>query len=236
MRISGWLILIVTGTILFAHPGTVRAVEEGQFVKKEGKWEYYSSEDPGLKYLYLKGLITEAEYNKGLRVLETKERLAKPNFNIDVNNGLNIRVGDRFFLKMRLLVQTRYTYSTYNQAWGSIGDSRNEEILGGQVEFRAFRRQSDSSQFLIPRARLQFMGYAFDPEAMPLILTFVTTSPCRWIQRHRIKKEATAKPDSWTPTCHPGTFLGPIFNSDNKRSGSIVHSSVTLPHQVLRTT
>ena len=164
MRISGWLILIVTGTILFAHPGTVRAVEEGQFVKKEGKWEYYSSEDPGLKYLYLKGLITEAEYNKGLRVLETKERLAKPNFNIDVNNGLNIRVGDRFFLKMRLLVQTRYTYSTYNQAWGSIGDSRNEEILGGQVEFRAFRRQSDSSQFLIPRARLQFMGYAFDPD------------------------------------------------------------------------
>ena len=164
MRISGWLILIVTGTILSAYPGTVRAVEEGQFVKKEGKWEYYSSEDPGLKYLYLKGLITEAEYNKGLRVLETKERLAKPNFNIDVNNGLNIRVGDRFFLKMRLLVQTRYTYSTYNQAWGSIGDSRNEEILGGQVEFRAFRRQSDSSQFLIPRARLQFMGYAFDPD------------------------------------------------------------------------
>jgi hypothetical protein len=116
-----------------------------------------------LKYLYLKGLISEDEYNRGLRTLENKERLAKPNFNIDVNNGLNIRVGDKFFLKMRLLVQSRYTYSTYNKAWGSIGDSRNEEILGGQVEFRAFRRQSDSSQFLIPRARLQFMGYAFDP-------------------------------------------------------------------------
>src|SRR6476660_6605826 len=213
MRISGWFILIVTGTILLAHPGTVRAVEEGQFVKKEGKWEYYSSEDPGLKYLYLKGLISEDEYKKGLRTLETKERLAKPNFNIDVNNGLNIRVGDRFFLKMRLLVQTRYNYSTYNQAWGSIGDSRNEEILGGQVELRAFNSW-----------------------AMPLIPIFATTSPCRWIQRHRIKKEATAKPDSWTPTCRPGTFLGPIFNSDNKRCGSIVHSSVTLPHQVSRTT
>src|SRR5262249_3333097 len=44
------------------------------------------------------------------------------------------------------------------------GNSRNEEILGGQVEFRAFRRQADSSQFTVPRVRLQFMGYAFDPD------------------------------------------------------------------------
>src|SRR5678815_2026601 len=163
MRISGLVVLAVSALTLLAPPGIARAVEEGQFVKKEGRWEYSSSEDPGLKYLYLKGVISEEEYNKGLRTLETKERLAKPNFNIDVNNGLNIRVGDRFFLKMRLMVQTRYTYSTYNKAWGSIGDSRNEEILGGQVEFRAYRRQADSSQFLVPRARLQFLGYAFDP-------------------------------------------------------------------------
>src|ERR1041384_5134117 len=162
MRIFGVLLWLLV-MILFIRVPPVQAVEEGQLIKKDGKWEYYSSEDPGLKYLYLKGIISEDEYNKGLRTLETKERLAKPNFNIDVNNGLNIRVGDKFFLKMRLLVQSRYTYSTYNKAWGSIGDSRNEEILGGQVEFRAFRRQSDSSQFLIPRARLQFMGYAFDP-------------------------------------------------------------------------
>ena len=64
MRISGWFIFIVTATLLFAHPGTVRAVEEGQFVKKEGKWEYYSSEDPGLKYLYLKGIIPRKNTTK----------------------------------------------------------------------------------------------------------------------------------------------------------------------------
>ena len=34
MRISGWFIFIVIGAILIAHPGTVRAVEEGQFVKE----------------------------------------------------------------------------------------------------------------------------------------------------------------------------------------------------------
>jgi hypothetical protein len=165
MRISSVLSLVIAMMASSFIPVLpVEAVEEGQFVKKEGRWEYYSGEDPGLKYLYLKGLITQEEYDKGLRVIETKERLSRPNFNIDVNNGLNIRVGEKFFLKLRLLTQVRYSYSTFNSAWGSVGDSRNEEILGGQVEFRAFRRQSDSSQFSVPRTRLQFLGYAFDPD------------------------------------------------------------------------
>ena len=140
------------------------AVEEGQLLKKEGRWEYMASEDPGLKYLLLKGIISQDEYDKGLKVIETKERVSKPNFNIDVNNGLNIRVGSKFLLKMRLLTQVRYSSSTYNEAWGTIGDSRNPEILGGQVEFRAIRNQSDSSTFTVPQAQLQFMGHAFDPD------------------------------------------------------------------------
>jgi len=151
-------------TLLAGLPPQARAIEEGQFVKKEGRWEYYSGEDPGLKYLYLKGLITQEEYDKGLKVIEMKERVTKPNFNIDVNNGLNIRVGSKFLLKMRLLTQVRYSFSTYNEAWGSIGNSRNPEILGGQVEFRAVKHQSSTSEFTVPRARLQFLGYAFDPD------------------------------------------------------------------------
>jgi len=163
MRIFGVLLLLMM-MISFTLVPQAQAVEEGQLIKKEGKWEYYSGEDPGLKYLYLKGIISEEEYNKGLKVLEVKERVSKPNFNIDVNNGLNIRVGQKFMLKLRLLTQVRYSYSTFNEAWGTVGNSRNEEILGGQVEFRAFRRQADSSQFTVPRVRLQFLGYAFDPD------------------------------------------------------------------------
>ena len=140
------------------------AVEEGQLQKKDGRWEYMATEDPGLKYLLLKGIITQDEYDKGFKVIETKERVSKPNFNIDVNNGLNIRVGSKFLLKMRLLTQVRYTFSTYNEAWGTVGDSRNPEILGGQVEFRAIRNQSDASNFTVPQAQLQFMGFAFDPD------------------------------------------------------------------------
>lgn len=164
MRLLGAMFLIILLSALGPGIKPARAVEEGQFVKKEGKWEYYSGEDPGLKYLYLKGIITQEEYDKGLKVHETKERLSKPNFNIDVNNGLNIRVGEKFFLKVRLLTQVRYSYSSFNSAWGTVGDSRNPEILGGQVEFRAVKHQSDLSQFTVPRARLQFLGYAFDPD------------------------------------------------------------------------
>ena len=104
MRIFGALFLLMMMISLTRVP-PVQAVEEGQLMKKDGKWEYYAGEDPGLKYLYLKGIINEEEYNKGLKVLETKERIAKPNFNIDVNNGLNIRVGEIF--KVRLLIPAR---------------------------------------------------------------------------------------------------------------------------------
>ena len=165
MRISGLVFVIFAVVMLFIGlTPPAQAVEEGQLQKKDGRWEYLPSEDPGLKYLLLKGIITQDEYDKGLKVLETRERIVKPNFNVDVNNGLNIRVGSKFLLKMRLLTQVRYSYSTFNDAWATVGDSRNEEILGGQVEFRAFRHQSDSSQFSVPRAQLQFLGFAFDPD------------------------------------------------------------------------
>ncbi|MBK9113326.1 MAG: hypothetical protein IPM88_17130 [Nitrospira sp.] len=157
-------IAVVAGSLIAGTITSVQAVEEGQLVKKDGKWEYYSGEDPGLKYLFLKGIITQEEYDKGLRVLETREQSAKPNYSIDVNNGLNFRVGSKFFLKLRLLTQVRYSHSAYNGGWGTVGDSRNPEILGGQVEYRAVSKQSDSNQFSVPRARLQFLGYAFDPD------------------------------------------------------------------------
>jgi hypothetical protein len=110
MRVSTFFrITAIAGLVVAGTVTATQAVEEGQLVKKDGKWEYYSGEDPGLKYLLLKGIISQEDYDKGLRVLETKERISKPNFSIDVNNGLNIRAGDKFFLKLRLLTQVRYT-------------------------------------------------------------------------------------------------------------------------------
>ena len=69
-----WLLLAVTGdrmkilalfivaslpALMVEGTPSAQAVEDGQLVKKDGKWEYYSGEDPGLKYLYLKGINTQ---------------------------------------------------------------------------------------------------------------------------------------------------------------------------------
>jgi hypothetical protein len=155
---------LLTISLVLSSAFPARAFEEGQLIKKEGRWQYVTSEDPALRYLLQKGIISQEEYERGLKIVETKEHVSKPNFTIDVNNGLNIRVGEKFLLKIRALLQSRYTYHGYNQGWGTVGDSRNPEILGGQVEFRAVRYQSNTSDFSIPRARLQFLGYAFDPD------------------------------------------------------------------------
>ncbi|WP_447977094.1 porin [Candidatus Nitrospira bockiana] len=165
MRPSGPLTAFVGILALLVLASRALAFEEGELVRKEGKWQYKSAEDPGLKYLLLKGIISQEEYERGLKVIETKDRLSKPGYTIDVNNGLNVRVGSKFFLKLRLLTQVRYSHHDYNQGWGTIGDSRTSpELLGGQVEFRAVRKQSDTSDFSVRRTRLQFLGYAFDPD------------------------------------------------------------------------
>ena len=213
MRISGAFVLAIAGMMLVNHARPAAAVEEGQFVKKEGKWEYYSGEDPGLKYLYLKGIITQEEYDKGLRVIETKERLSRPNFSVDVNNGLNVRVGDRFLFKLRLLAQARYSYATYNSAWGTVGDSRNPEILGGQVEYRAVRYQSDSSN-----SRCRELGFNFSDTHG--IRIFATTFLGRLIRRPGIKKAAAEERGFSMPTSPPGISHGRQFSSGNSASGS----------------
>ncbi|MER3422984.1 MAG: hypothetical protein C4293_06860, partial [Nitrospiraceae bacterium] len=69
MRRSGLLMLFlgIIGPIM-TIVSPAHALEEGEFVRKDGRWQYMSTEDPGLKYLLQKGIITQEEYDKGLKV------------------------------------------------------------------------------------------------------------------------------------------------------------------------
>ena len=82
--------LLIMGIALFILPlglaSQIWAFEEGQLMRKDGRWEYLSAEDPGLKYLLLKGIISQEEYERGLKVVESKQRLSTPSYAIDVNN------------------------------------------------------------------------------------------------------------------------------------------------------
>ncbi|MCS6287117.1 MAG: hypothetical protein H8K08_16985 [Nitrospira sp.] len=137
------------------------AVEEGELVGKEGRWGYVTREDPALKYLLEKHIITQEEYDEGARIVEEREHPSAPSFHLNYGQGLNIETGDQFFLKLRGLMQFRFNHNEYNQAWRTIGDRNN---FAGDKPAEAWRRADQSATTLSTQAmRLQFLGYAFDP-------------------------------------------------------------------------
>lgn len=167
MRMFGGFVraVLVSVGLIASQVSLAYAVEEGQLLKKGEGWEYVPNEDPGLKYLLQKGIITQKEYDTGAKVIAEKERATKPKFDVGVNNGLNIRVGDKFLLKFRLLSQIQFTEHFYNEGWSEVGDAKNSpELVGGQVEFRGVKKDNNSTTFQVRRTRLQFLGYLFDPD------------------------------------------------------------------------
>ena len=164
MKIFAMVVLTGLAALIAGGAPSAQAVEEGQLVKKDGKWEIRFGRRPWTEV----PVPQRNHHSARIRAREESHRdkriRRKTEFYGRRNNGLNFRVGSKVLSKLRLLTQVRYTHSAYNSAWGSIGDSRNPEILGGQVEYRAIRYQSDSNQFTVPRTRLQFLGYAFDPD------------------------------------------------------------------------
>ena len=158
MRMRLPLVLGLTCSLTSLLP-VAWAVEEGELVRKDGRWEYVTREDPGLKHLLEKHIITQEEYDKDTRIIEERQRLSAPTAHINYGQGLNIKTGDQFFLKLRGLMQFRFVHSEYNQAWGAIGDHNN--VSDGRSPLR---RDTQSSTTLGTQImRLQFLGYAFDP-------------------------------------------------------------------------
>ena len=229
MRAFGVIPFLIFGFVIVSAPPLAQAVEEGQLVKKDGKWEYVSTEDPGLKYLLLKGIINQQEYERGMKVLETKEYAAKPNYSVDVNNGLNIRVGSKFLLKMRLLTQVRYTYHTYNEGWGTIGDSQTLRSWGDRLN------SGQSEKKAIP-AILRSLELGYNSSAMRSIRTFDTTFLSPLTKQNGIRKAAAGEPAFSMPISRPGTFPGPRSRWDNSGSGSIARSLARWPRPPLRIT
>ncbi len=155
----------VVGGLAFSLTGllpVVWAVEEGELVRKDGRWEYVTGEDPALKYLLEKHLITQGEYDKGAHIIEMRERLSAQPFHINYGQGLNIKTKDNFFLKVRGAMQFAFIHDAYNQAWTTIGNPNTPRVEDSR--FVPARRAGESAAALSNRiARLQFLGYAFDP-------------------------------------------------------------------------
>jgi len=154
-----WMFFLVVTSVSGAW-----AAEEGEFVKKSGRWQYVQTEDPGLRYLLQKGIITQEEYDRGAKILESRQRVRDPGYTVSTGNGLNIKAGDKFFLKLRAHTQFRYNAHEYNQQWRLFGDQNNFPDSAGSGIAAVKQNDSSASTFNARYIRLQFLGYAFDPD------------------------------------------------------------------------
>ncbi|TLY18653.1 MAG: hypothetical protein E6K68_11015, partial [Nitrospirae bacterium] len=146
--------------------------------------------DPALNLLLKKGVITLEEYDQALKEAgqgaeappvksepETPVKLTPPAKDVDgdstVDLGKGIKFGydrglytqfkDKFQLKIRIRLQFRFTDSSVNSAYGTIGDKKNYPIISG-TSINPRQLKEDISEFDVRRARLVFEGFAFNPE------------------------------------------------------------------------
>src|SRR2546426_8829452 len=80
------------------------------------------------------------------------------------DRGLYTQFKDKFQLEIRLRLQFRFTDSSFNSAYGAVGDTKNYPNVSGAGVITARMRQEDLSEFDERRARLVFEGFAFNPE------------------------------------------------------------------------
>src|SRR5258705_11073289 len=59
---SGWWCAFLSVLLFVVGAGSVRAVEYGEMVQKDGEWVFRSTEDPVLKLMRTQGLITNERY------------------------------------------------------------------------------------------------------------------------------------------------------------------------------
>ena len=150
--------------------------------------------DPALKLLLKKGIITQEEYDQALRetgqLPETSPPKADaappvaasaradaapaPDQDNTVDLGKGIKFGydrglytqfkDKFRLKIRIRIQTRFTDSRFNSAYNTIGDAKNYPSVSSAGVISATKHAEDLDIFGVHRTRLVFEGFAFSPD------------------------------------------------------------------------
>ena len=146
--------------------------------------------DPALKLLLKKGVITQEEYDQALR--ETGQATETPPAKVEpagpakaadapsvdgdstVDLGKGIKFGydrglytqfkDKFRLKIRIRIQPRFTASSFNSAYSTIGDAKNYPGVSSVGAISATKHAEDLAFFGVHRTRLVFEGFAFSPD------------------------------------------------------------------------
>jgi hypothetical protein len=147
--------------------------------------------DPMRDLLLKKGVITEEEYDQAVKdaaqAAEVSPAPAEPGapaqppapakpaagehvvdlgkgIKIGYDRGLYLQFKDEFLLKTRIRLQFRYTDSSPNSAYGSVGDTKDYPNVSSTGVITPRQLKENISEFDVRRVRLVFEGFAFNPE------------------------------------------------------------------------
>ena len=160
MAKSRWWCAFLSILFIVVGVGSVRAVEYGEMVQKDGKWVFRSTEDPVLKLMHDKGVITNERYNevsaqKGKNWIEPADAVLNLRREIEWSRYVKTAMHLPDWIDLGLENRTRFESYDHpwrtNQAIGGGGTdaqlalrSRVRVGLGGNGPFRFLFEGQDS--------------------------------------------------------------------------------------------
>ena len=133
-----WWCAFLSVLLLVVGAGSVRAIEYGEMVQKDGKWVFQSTEDPVFKLMLTKGLITNEEYFKasaqtGKNWKETADAVLILERETKWNRYLKTAMHLPDWVDLGIENRTRF--ESYDRPWRST-----QKIGGGQTDSQAVVR------------------------------------------------------------------------------------------------
>ena len=133
---SRWSCTILIILLLVGGAESVRAVEYGEMVQQNGKWVYRSTEDPVLKLMLTKGLITNEEYlkvsdQKGKNWIEPADAVLNQRRELEWTRYVKTAMHLPDWLDLGLENRTRF--ESYDHPWRSTqiaGDGQTDSQVG----------------------------------------------------------------------------------------------------------
>jgi hypothetical protein len=143
----GVRLTLLSVLLLLMGAGSVRAVEYGEMVQKDGKWVFQSTEDPIFKLMRTKGLITDEEYFKASA--QTGKNWIEPadavlNQRRDIERKRYLKTAMHLPDWVDLGIENRTRFESYDHPW------RSTQAIGGG--------QTDSQMVLRSRVRVGLGG------------------------------------------------------------------------------
>ena len=159
-----WWCAFLSVLLIVVGAGSVRAVEYGEMVQQNGKWVFRSTEDPVLKLMRTKGLITNEKYlevsaQNGKNWIEPADAVLNQRRELEWSRYLKTAMHLPDWVDLGIENRTRF--ESYDHPWRSTqaiggGETDSQVVLrsrvrvglGGNGPFRFLFEGQDARAYL----------------------------------------------------------------------------------------